>query len=160
MFYIKIIDGKPNGYPISEQNIREALPNISLPATINPEDVLEQGFIPFQFSLPPETQRFETAQEIDPELVDGVLIQKFTVREMGEQEKQAVIDEELQRSRNLQKSLLADSDWTELSSVRAKHSEEWAEEWAEYRTQLRDVDKQESWPFDLSWPKIPTDTEN
>jgi hypothetical protein len=160
MFYIKMIDGIPSGYPISEQNIREALPTVSLPLIISPEDISEHGYIPFQFSLLPETQRFETAQEIEPELIDGVLVQKFTIREMGEQEKQVVIDEELQKSRNLQKSLLADSDWTELPSVRSKHSVEWAEAWDEYRTQLRDVDKQESWPFDLSWPAIPNDTEN
>jgi hypothetical protein len=160
MYYIKIVEGNPIGYPLSEQNIRESLPNISLPLVLKPEDILEYGYIPFQFSLPPEVQRFQSIVEIDPELVDGIMIQRFSLREMGEQEKQAIIDTELEKSRNLQKSLLADSDWTELSSVRAKHSEEWADAWNEYRTLLRDVDKQESWPFDLSWPKIPGDLES
>jgi hypothetical protein len=160
MFYIKIVDGAPQGYPISADNIRYAIPNVSLPAEITAEDIAEYGFIPFQFSLPPELQRFESIEEIQPELIDGVLIQQFTVREMGEQEKQIVIDQEITSARNLQRSLLADSDWTEFASVRAKHTEEWATAWEDYRNLLRDVDKQDSWPFDLNWPMLPVELDS
>jgi hypothetical protein len=157
MFYIKIVDGNPVGYPISEQNVREALPSVSFPSVIQAEDLVNYGYVPYQFSIPPDTSKFEVVAEETPELVNGVLIQQFTVREMGEQEKQVIIDREIQNARNLQKSLLADSDWTEFQSVRSKHSEDWAVEWDEYRTLLRDVDKQDTWPFDLEWPKIPTE---
>jgi hypothetical protein len=160
MFYIKMINGSTVGYPISEQNVREALPNVSFPAVMQSEDLAEHGFVPYQFSVPPETSKFEVVIEIEPEIVNGVVIQQFSIREMGEQEQQVVIDQEVLNARNLQRSLLADSDWTEFQSVRSKHSLEWAAAWDEYRTLLRDVDKQSSWPFDLEWPKVPTELES
>jgi hypothetical protein len=160
MFYIKMTNGAAVGYPISEQNVREALPNISFPAVIQPADLTAHGYIPYQFSVPPETKRFETVLEDEPELVNGTMFQRFTVRKMGSQEKQAVIDREITSVRNLQRSLLADSDWTEFQSVRSKHSAEWALAWDEYRKLLRDVDKQTSWPFDLEWPTVPTELES
>jgi len=159
MFYIKIVDGKAQGYPISEENIREILPSVSFPAIILPEHIAEYDFIPFEFTVPPLTQHFETVVEVEPIIENGIMIQQFSVREMGDQEKQAAIDNEIENARNLQRSLLAESDWTELPSVRSKNTEEWAQQWDEYRTLLRDADKQESWPFDIIWPKYPSNEE-
>jgi hypothetical protein len=159
MFYIKIVDGKAQGYPISEENLREILPSISFPAIIRPENVIEYGYIPYEFSIPPQPQPFESVIEVEPIVENGVMIQQFSLREMSDQEKQAVIDNETLNARSLQRSLLAESDWTELPSVRSKHSEAWAETWDNYRTLLRDVDKQESWPFSIEWPKYPSSEE-
>jgi hypothetical protein len=159
MFYIKVENEKAQGYPISEENLREILPYVSLPIIIRPDDIIEYGFIPFKFSIPPEVDTFDVAVETDPIIENGIMIQQFLVREMGDQEKQAKISNEIQVVRNLQRSLLAESDWTELPSVRLKNTEAWAEAWDEYRTLLRDVDKQEFWPFNIVWPKVPSDFE-
>ena len=74
---------------------------------------------------------------------------------MGEQEITAATQQAEDEAKSRQRNLLALSDWTEMPSVQSKHTAEWIAAWTEYRTLVRDVDKQASWPFDLDWPKEP-----
>jgi GDPmannose 4,6-dehydratase len=73
----------------------------------------------------------------------------------GEQEIAVVDAAALDHAKSLQRNLLALSDWTEMPSVQSKHTAEWIAAWAEYRTLVRDVDKQEHWPLAINWPKEP-----
>lgn len=155
MYYIMIKDNKPYGYPVTENILREILRHVSLPAVINPEELVPLGFAQFNLSVPPIVQKFQIYEEDTPDF-DGVIVtQKFKIRDMSEQEKEISIADKLEESRNQQKSYLADSDWTELPSVQSKHDQAWIDAWAEYRKLLRDVDKQENWPFDVEWPRPP-----
>jgi hypothetical protein len=155
MYYVKIEDGTPVGYPVTERTLREMNPNVSFPYPIKPEDLRPLGYALFQRALPPEVTRFQVVQDSAP-FYDGTIVtQQFEVRDMGEQEILAVRNQTEDDAKATQRRMLLDSDWTELPSVQSKHTEEWIAAWAEYRTLLRDVDKQESWPFDLNWPKAP-----
>lgn len=49
---------------------------------------------------------------------------------------------------------IAASDWTELPSVRALHSAQWAAAWDVYRQALRDITEQLD-PHTIEWPEPP-----
>jgi len=155
MYYIQIVDDKPVGYPINETTLREMNPNVSFTDPINAEDVLPLGYAPFRPAIPPIADRFKVVVDAEP-LFDGAqVIQRFELRDMGEQEVISATQKAEDLARARQRNLLISSDWTELPSVQSKHTQEWIDAWAEFRTLVRDVDKQATWPFDLEWPKEP-----
>jgi len=155
MYYIQILDGKPVGYPINEDILRQMNPNVSFGYPITADDVRPLGYAPFQMELPPQAERFKTVVDAEPFFDGNVVMQKFEIRDMGEQEIVAATQKAEDMAKSRQRNLLISSDWTELPSVQTKHTEEWIAAWADYRTLVRDVDKQASWPFDLDWPKEP-----
>ena len=158
MYYIQIVDNKPVGYPMNENTLREMNPNVSFTSPINAEDILPLGFAPYRRAVPSQIEqleRFKVIVDAEP-LFDGAqVIQQYQVRDMGEQEIAAATQQAEDESRSRQRNLLALSDWTEMPSVQSKHTAEWIAAWAEYRTLVRDVDKQEHWPFTIDWPKEP-----
>jgi hypothetical protein len=155
MFYVKIEDNQPVGYPMLETTVREILANVSLPTVLDPAELLTLGFAPFIRVTPPEAGIYQRVAEIAPAFDGTTVTQQFEVTTMGEQEIAAVDAEILDRARAQQRNLLALSDWTELPSVQSKRTAEWIAAWSEYRTLLRDVDKQENWPVTVNWPKEP-----
>ena len=46
----------------------------------------------------------------------------------------------VQQAQRTRLILLQKSDWTELASNVARHSEQWSQDWQTYRQSLRDVD--------------------
>lgn len=52
-------------------------------------------------------------------------------------------------------SLLAQSDWTQLSDVLTTMTPEKLQEWKTYRQALRDIPLQASFPTDVTWPTKP-----
>lgn len=52
-------------------------------------------------------------------------------------------------------SLLAQSDWVQLSDVAATMTPEKLQEWNTYRQALRDITLQASFPNDVTWPTKP-----
>lgn len=155
MLYIKIENGSPVGYPLSESMVRELLPSVSLPAIIDLDELVTLGFAEYRRTFAPEAGVFQIVDEVQPEFDGRIVTQKFEVRAMTDQEKETATQKQLQESRAKQRHLLAQSDWTELPSVVAKHTAEWSAAWAAYRNELRDLDKQEQWPFITSWPSEP-----
>ena len=155
MFYVKIEDNQPVGYPLLETTVREILSNVSLPAVLDPNEMLTLGYAPFIRVTVPEAGMYQRVVEIAP-LFDGTTVtQQFEVTAMGEQEIEAVNNSALESAKSMQRNLLTLSDWTELPSVQIKHTAEWIAAWADYRTLLRDADKQEHWPLTITWPKEP-----
>lgn len=156
MLYIKVEDGRPVGFPVTEETLRQILSNVSLPYDIDTAELLTLGYAVYNKVLPPETARFEKVVEETPIFDGTVVTQNLSVEDMSDQEKSEVIAAQLEESRSKQQELLAATDWTELPSVRSKKSTEWADAFDQYRTELRDVDKQDAWPFDVIWPRYPT----
>jgi hypothetical protein len=66
----------------------------------------------------------------------------------------AISDEEFisMAVRNERNQHLANCDWTHSASDRPVPNKE---EWAEYRQALRDITKQEGFPYDILWPTLP-----
>ena len=59
-------------------------------------------------------------------------------------------EETAKEVREQRNKLLAESDWTQLPYSPADH-----EVWATYRQELRDVNAQEGFPWDVTWPEVP-----
>lgn len=155
--YIKIENDQPTGNPLIEQTIRDLHPNISFPAIIDPLELLPLGYAEFSRTLPPEAGVLQKAVEITPVFDGTKAVQTWDLQELSDQEKADKIANSLIAARSIQKSLLAASDWTELPSVQAKKDQVWKDAWANYRTAVRDVDKQETWPLAPIWPVEPID---
>ena len=155
MYYIKIENNLPVGYPIREETLREVNPSVSFPRIINAEDVLALGYAPYSVDMPPITERFKKAVLALP-IFDGAMVTHgYNIVDMVEQERTAFQQAAEAEARVLQRNMLSTSDWTEMPSVQSKHTAEWIDAWAEYRTLVRDVYKQEHWPFTIDWPKEP-----
>jgi hypothetical protein len=155
MYYVKIEDNQPVGYPMLEATVREMLSNVSLPAVLDTAELLTLGFAPFIRTTPPDAGVYQRVAEIAPTFDGSTVTQQFEVTAMGEQEIAVVDAAALDLAKSQQRNLLALSDWTEMPSVQSKHTAEWIAAWAEYRTLVRDTDKQEHWPFTIDWPKEP-----
>ena len=63
----------------------------------------------------------------------------------------ASLDEQKAKSvRGQRDSLLADSDWTQVTDSTANK-----EVWSIYRQELRDITSQEGFPHEVTWPQRP-----
>lgn len=155
LLYIKIENEQPVGYPLTVQTIRDLHPNISFPSIIDSSELLALGYAEFNRTLPPDVGVLQKAVELTPVFDGTIATQTWEVQEMSDQEKADVIANALIAARSVQRSLLARSDWTEMPSVQAKKDQTWKDAWAAYRTAVRDVDKQETWPLGPVWPVEP-----
>jgi len=155
LLYIKIENEQPVGYPLTVQTIRDLYPNISFPSIIDSAELLTLGYAEFQRTEPPLAGLLQKAVELTPVFDGTKAVQTWELQEMSNQEKADVTANALIAAKSVQKSKLADSDWTELPSVQAKKDQAWKDAWAAYRTSLRDVDKQNTWPLAPVWPVEP-----
>jgi len=155
MLYIKIENNQPVGYPMIVQTIRDLHPNISFPSIIDSSELLVLGYAEFSRTLPPDVGVLQKAVELTPVFDGTVATQTWEVRAMSDQEKADVTANALIAAKSIQRSLLSGSDWTEMPSVQAKKDQTWKDNWAAYRTAVRDVDKQEHWPLAPIWPVEP-----
>jgi hypothetical protein len=155
MLYIKIENEQAVGYPMMVQTIRDLHPNISFPSIIDSSELLALGYAEFSRTLPPDVGVLQKAVELTPVFDGAVATQTWEVRAMSDQEKADVTANALIAAKSIQRSLLSGSDWTEMPSVQAKKDQTWKDNWAAYRTAVRDVDKQEHWPLAPIWPVEP-----
>jgi len=155
MLYIKIENEQATGYPMIVQTIRDLHPNISFPSIIDSSELLMLGYAEFIRTVPPEVGVLQKVVEITPVFDGTVATQTWELLDMSDQEKADVTANALIAARNIQKSLLSASDWTEMPSVQTKKDQAWKDAWAAYRTAVRDADKQQTWPLGPVWPVEP-----
>jgi hypothetical protein len=155
MLYIKIENEQAVGYPMIVQTIRDLHPNVSFPSIIDSSELLALGYAEFIRTVPPTVGVLQKAVELTPVFNGTVATQTWEVQAMSDQEKADVTANALIAARSVQKSLLAESDWTEMPSVQAKKDQIWKDAWAAYRTAIRDADKQQTWPLGPVWPVEP-----
>jgi hypothetical protein len=155
MLYIKIENEQAIGYPMIVQTIRDLHPSISFPSIIDSSELLALGYAEYIRTLPPETGVLQKAVELSPVFDGTVATQTWELQDMSDQEKADITANALIAAKSIQKSLLAASDWTEMPSVQAKKDQTWKDAWAAYRTAVRDVDKQNTWPLGPVWPVEP-----
>jgi hypothetical protein len=155
MLYIKIENEQTVGYPMIVQTIRDLHPNISFPSIIDSSELLVLGYAEYIRTVPPETGVLQKAVELTPVFDGTVATQTWEVQAMSDQETADVTANALIAARSVQRSLLSRSDWTEMPSVQAKKDQTWKDNWAAYRTAVRDADKQPTWPLGPVWPVEP-----
>ena len=142
-----IVEG-PRGLPDNWENVSrlDLLPS---------ESLFELGWYPV---VTDEIPAYDTTVQY---LVTRYVIEDTQVRETfdivnyTQEERQESVDAAWAQLRVERDQFLAESDWTELPSIRKQRSQEWADLWDEYRQALRDITSTTSIDS-VVWPEKPT----
>jgi hypothetical protein len=146
--YLRIIDETIN-YPYTIKELREAYPNVSLPAELSEEALSDWG-VYFVTSTPMPNDYTKNIIEGTPVLTDGVYYQNWVSTNATESEINYRLENQWEEIRFIRNQLLTECDWTQLSDV----SQTIKDLWTAYRQQLRDITNQQN-PFNIQWPVKP-----
>jgi hypothetical protein len=146
--YLRIIDETIN-YPYSIPQLREAFPNVSLPAELSDEALVEWD-MHVVIPTPYPTDYTKNVEEGTPALIDGIYHQNWIQTNASQSEIDYRLENQWFIVRETRNELLAECDWTQLADIPA----ETKANWAEYRQSLRDITSQTN-PFSITWPVKP-----
>ena len=160
---------KSSGEIKSQGEVRKMFPNVSLPRLWD-EGVLNYlGVDPVFESPTPTTTRYQTAYKDGVEFKNNKWMWKWTIgpvftdnKEATAAEQQAayvqrIDDEQATRIRADRDKRLAETDWTQL--IDSPFSNDTNGVWQAYRQALRDVPSQEGFPWDVTWPEVPSNAD-
>jgi hypothetical protein len=146
--YLRIIDETIN-YPYTIKELREAYPNVSLPAELSDEILADWDvYVVTPTSMPNDYTKNIT--EGTPVLTNGVYYQNWIQINASESEINYRLENQWEEIRLIRNELLKESDWTQLSDV----SQTIKDLWTVYRQELRNITNQEN-PFNIEWPVKP-----
>jgi hypothetical protein len=146
--YLRIIDETIN-YPYTIKELREAYPNVSLPAQLSEEALSDWGVYSVTSTQMPNDYT-KNITEGTPVLTDGVYYQNWIIVNATESEINYRLENQWQEIRLIRNELLKESDWTQLSDV----SQTIKDLWTVYRQELRNITNQQN-PFNIEWPIKP-----
>jgi hypothetical protein len=146
--YLRIIDEIIN-YPYTIKELREAYPNVSLPAELS-EEALSDWDVYSVTSTQIPNDYTKNIIEGTPVLTDGVYYQNWVITNATESEINYRLENQWEEIRLIRNELLKESDWTQLSDV----SQTIKDLWTVYRQELRNITNQEN-PFNIEWPVKP-----
>lgn len=148
-------DGTAIGQPpITDYNFRLLFPDKYFEQVLLPAVVEELGWGLYDYTRPPECQKYEKAVEIVPVKDSrGIFMQTWSVVPMTDVEIAQVDATKAAQVREARSRYLYLSDWTQLAD--APLSSEKKSEWTAYRQALRDITSQTGFPWDIAWPNQP-----
>ena len=146
--YLRIIDDTKH-YPYTIQELRDSLPNVSLPATMTNEQ-LEEWRVYEVLPTPYPNDYTKDIVEGEPTLIDGKFYQNWEQTPASEEEINIRIIAKWFEIRQERNQLLTECDWTQLADIPS----ETKTAWTEYRQTLRNITNQEN-PFNIVWPVKP-----
>jgi hypothetical protein len=146
--YLRIIDETIN-YPYSIPQLREAYPNVSLPAELTNESLIEWDMYVVN-PTPMPNDYTKNITEGTPILTNGIYYQNWIQTNASQSEIDYRLENQWFIIRQTRNELLAECDWTQLADVSA----ETKLIWSEYRQSLRDITSQTN-PFSITWPVKP-----
>jgi Phage tail assembly chaperone protein len=146
--YLRIVNNTTT-YPYTIKNLRDSLPNVSLPANLSNEQLVEWDMYEVQFSTAPNDYT-KNIIEGTPTLIDGNYYQNWIQTDANESEIQQRLEDKWFEVREIRNQLLMECDWTQLSDIPI----EIKNLWSSYRQDLRDITNQTN-PFNIIWPVKP-----
>lgn len=154
---IQLDNGIPFGYPVDEKNFRMLFKNTSFPEFLTPEVVEPFGFGVYEFTQAPQPKKFtKVVEDIPTKGSDGIYYQTWKLVSMTNTEIELVTKEKESEVRNDRNMKLYMSDWTQLNDVEQNYSDEFINQWQDYRNELRKITQQKGFPWDIKWPAEPT----
>lgn len=141
--YVKVNTDGSTVFPYTLADFRSENPRTSYPADIPEEMLNESGVFLVESSPVPDFDQLthELAWELAP-TSNTRWTKRWVVKELEE-------GEAARRLLNYRAGLLAETDWCALSDVTM------SDEMRSYRQALRDITKQEGFPFSVVWPEKP-----
>ena len=146
--YLRIVNNTTT-YPYTIKELRDSLPNVSLPANLSNEQLVEWDMYDVQFSAAPNDYT-KNITEGTPVLTDGVYYQNWIQADASQSEIDYRLENQWFIIRETRNELLVECDWTQLADV----STETKTIWSDYRQSLRDITSQTN-PFSITWPVKP-----
>jgi hypothetical protein len=146
--YLRIVNNVTT-YPYTIRELRESLPNVSLPANLNNEQLVEWGVYEVQFTPAPNDYT-KNIVEGTPTLIEGKYYQNWVQTNATEFEIQQRLEDKWFEIREIRNQLLSECDWTQLNDIPS----EIKNVWSNYRQDLRDITNQSN-PFNIIWPVKP-----
>jgi hypothetical protein len=146
--YLRIVNNTTT-YPYTIKELRDSLPNVSLPANLSNEQLVEWDMYEVQFSAAPNDYT-KNITEGTPVLTDGVYYQNWIQTDASESEINYRLENQWFTIREIRNQLLTECDWTQLSDIPT----EIKNLWSSYRQDLRDITNQTN-PFNIIWPVKP-----
>jgi hypothetical protein len=146
--YLRIIDETIN-YPYTIKELRQAYPNVSLPAELS-DEALNEWDIYVVTPNPMPTDYTKNIIEGTPILTDGVYYQNWIQTDASQSEIDYRLENQWFIVREIRNELLKECDWTQLNDI----SQTIKELWSTYRQQLREITNQSN-PFNIEWPIKP-----
>jgi hypothetical protein len=139
------------GQVMTESEFRAAHPNTSFPQQLTVE--LLNGFDadPVLNGAQAQPTRYQTAYRDGVEEINGKWFTKFALVDMSDEAKAAVDAQQSASIRAERNRKLSESDWTQLADAPVNR-----EAWLAYRQALRDLTAQDGFPFEITWPELPT----
>jgi hypothetical protein len=153
MPFVKLApDGTAFRYPYTVEELKADNPNVSFPSPLTEEDVLPFGVRDVLTTPPPNIDYFFNAY---PKAVEGVngWIEEWEIFPASQEEIDARIGSQEAGVRAERDRLLTESDWTQVPDAVNAGAD--IDAWADYRQQLRDVSKQQGFPWEVEWPEPP-----
>ena len=146
--YLRIVNNTTT-YPYTIKNLRDSLPNVSLPANLSNEQLVEWDMYDVQFSAAPNDYT-KNIIEGTPTLIDGKYYQNWIQTDATQSEIEQILEDKWFEVREIRNQLLMECDWTQLSDI----STEIKNLWSSYRQDLRNITNQTN-PFNIIWPVKP-----
>jgi len=146
--YLRIVNNTTT-YPYTIKDLRDSLPNVSLPANLSNEQLVEWDMYEVQFSAAPNDYT-KNIIEGTPTLIDGKYYQNWIQTNATEFEISQRLEDKWFEIREIRNQLLQECDWTQLGDI----STEIKNLWSNYRKDLRDITNQTN-PFNITWPVKP-----
>jgi hypothetical protein len=94
--------------------------------------------------------RYQVAFRDGVQEIDGQWYTKYSVADMSDEAKTSTDEQQAKNIRNQRDQLLKETDWTQLADSPVDKTV-----WATYRQALRDLPKETSFPWDMTWPTQP-----
>jgi len=146
--YLRIVNNTTT-YPYTIKDLRESLPNVSLPANLSNEQLVEWDMYEVEFSAAPNDYT-KNIIEGTPTLIDGKYYQNWIQTNATEFEISQRLEDKWFEIREIRNQLLQECDWTQLGDIPT----ETKNVWSSYRQDLRDITNQTN-PFNIIWPVKP-----
>jgi len=146
MAYAYIVNNEIIEYPLYPQDIINKFSNVSFSNPFVPPD----NYVWVEEQTMPGTQYDEKVIKDGIKFIDGVPTLTWRIEKKTQDEIDLAIYQmagSIRRSRN---DRLHRSDWTQILDAPVDQKA-----WQEYRQKLRDITKQETFPFSVTWPEQP-----
>ena len=151
--YLKV-SGSTITYPYSVQNLKNENPNISFPTIIS--DSLLESFNIYQVEMKNsgyDNDDTKDVTEVTPTLSGSIYMQTYTISDADTETINKRREIKWSEVRSGRDSLLSESDWTQFNDSPISGST--LTDWQTYRQSLRDITNQSD-PYDITWPSIPS----
>lgn len=152
--FIKVENGKAIGSPFTLTTLLNEVKNVSFPLPVTTEMIAPYGYAVYEETVKLDDKDHFVVFEDEPELINEVFKQKWSYREMTENELQEETKIKADKVRFERNKLLFECDWTQL--LDCVLDDEMKTKWILYRQQLRDISNQAGFPWNVTFPSVPT----